>query len=215
MKSSTFGDLGRSRARKLLEWISRKNNSPKLAIAVMFCVGIVLGREWLLESAALLFPGLAFWRGFRHDREAQINRVTDQLPSLPEPQILQGKVGENQENRFAAMTGSDEPDVIGPIVSGIGLLMSPAVVLWQSYLWLKSGIWPDIIIGDAWRWAGIEVKSTGWLGLDKIINFVLNEPLWFGFLIVGLLIACLGIGITSLINARFYALQMRYRLDLE
>jgi hypothetical protein len=53
----------------------------------------------------------------------------------------------------------------------------PAIIAWQSYMWLRWGYWPPLSIHDAWFWAGLGFPSTGWMGVDKLIDWTFDGPL--------------------------------------
>ena len=98
----------------------------------------------------------------------------------------------------------ERADAVGAGIMAIGacaIIGSPAIVLWQAFQWLKYGIWSDVLIRDACQWAGLEVWPTEWLGVNRIINWILDEPLWLGLLSVGLLIAWSGIGIAKVLES--------------
>jgi len=94
-------------------------------------------------------------------------------------------------------------EIIGGSVMAIGacaIIGSPAMVLWQSFQWLQYGAWPNVMVRDALQFAGLEVWPTGWLGLNKIIDGLLDAPLWFALLIGGVLIAWLGSEVPKLLR---------------
>jgi hypothetical protein len=68
-------------------------------------------------------------------------------------------------------------------IGGVGLALS--ILAWQSYVWLKTGEWPDLTMAtvflprvsssDFYLWF-IEPKS--WYGLHVVVKFLLDFPLW-------------------------------------
>ena len=82
------------------------------------------------------------------------------------------------------------PGVVTVIVRAIGYLMSgllgfSAIVLigLQCYSWLKCGTWTPIpllvVLPD--------INSTGWVGLDRMIAWVIDTPLFLALAISAIL----------------------------
>jgi hypothetical protein len=53
----------------------------------------------------------------------------------------------------------------------VSLLTGLGVLAWQSMYWLEHAVWPEVTVRDGLRWwFGRPVGSTGWLGVDTIIE---------------------------------------------
>lgn len=49
---------------------------------------------------------------------------------------------------------------------------------YQAVLWLQSGHWIPLPISDGMQLVGWRVPSTDWVGLQKIITWFFDLPLW-------------------------------------
>lgn len=75
-----------------------------------------------------------------------------------------------------------------PVCSGFG------IVCWQIYNWLESGKWMPVQFMDVFFLS--ESPQTNWLGVNKIINYLLSCPasvaligisaIWY-FVVVGII----------------------------
>jgi hypothetical protein len=84
----------------------------------------------------------------------------------------------------------------GAILITIGVFVifaCPAIIAWQSCMWLRWGYWPPLSIHDAWFWAGLGFPSTGWMGVDKLIDWTFDGPLSLIAFLSGLAIVWLGL----------------------
>ena len=55
---------------------------------------------------------------------------------------------------------------VGSFLTGVGVL------IWQSSQWLQYAAWPNLMLRDGLKWwYGPSMSvSTGWLGVDKIVD---------------------------------------------
>lgn len=66
---------------------------------------------------------------------------------------------------------------------------SIAILGWQSSYWLKSGQWPDLTWRDALGWWNIVVPQPSWVGLSRIVDWVMSLPFALApFLLAGLIL---------------------------
>src|SRR5689334_8714371 len=75
-------------------------------------------------------------------------------------------------------------------VSVLALLVTPAILTYQIYYWLRWGDWQSIAMSDALRWAGAGEPHFAWAGVQKISDLVMALPFsaaWF-FVVLGLLV---------------------------
>jgi hypothetical protein len=54
------------------------------------------------------------------------------------------------------------------------ILAGPGIVAWQCYTWLAVGTWPALSVRYLFDW----YASTGWLGVDKIIDWCPASLFW-------------------------------------
>jgi hypothetical protein len=89
---------------------------------------------------------------------------------------------------------------------GLILFSAPGVLLYQAYLWLKTGIWtplPISIVFDYFAWPH---RIKGWIGLQSIIDWILDCP--FSLLVFFL-------SFVAVILAVFIEIAVRAMLDRE
>jgi hypothetical protein len=69
----------------------------------------------------------------------------------------------------------------------ISVIASLATIGLQSIVWLHSGDWPPWQFRLAWRWIGlVEPDVPQWRGVQKILVWLLDQPLGWGLFISGL-----------------------------
>jgi ABC-type cobalamin transport system permease subunit len=61
-------------------------------------------------------------------------------------------------------------------IYGLLMLIGPAILAWQGYSWLKTGIWTALPISKTFTYFEWPMPSTNWLGLQKIIDWVFDIP---------------------------------------
>jgi hypothetical protein len=49
---------------------------------------------------------------------------------------------------------------------------------YQTLLWLQSGYWTPLPISDAIQLIGWRVPVTDWAGVQRIINWIFDLPMW-------------------------------------
>ncbi|MGY4227758.1 hypothetical protein ACVMIH_005119 [Bradyrhizobium sp. USDA 4503] len=85
---------------------------------------------------------------------------------------------------------------IGGVVIG---LCGPAVIAYQGLLWLQNGVWTPFAIRDALAiihlGATIPDPSLSWIGVQKIVVWLLDFPLSIGLIVSGWLTCIGGVGI--------------------
>jgi hypothetical protein len=66
------------------------------------------------------------------------------------------------------------------------------VVIWQCVRWLRDGVWTEIAVSHAVLWytgaTSVNVPITSWLGVQKILAWILDAPLSLSAVAVGLMI---------------------------
>jgi hypothetical protein len=61
------------------------------------------------------------------------------------------------------------------------LILTLCIPAYQALLWLQSGYWTPVSIIAGCRymsWLGWHVPKTDWVGLQKVIDWLLDLPLW-------------------------------------
>jgi len=61
-------------------------------------------------------------------------------------------------------------------VYGSLLLIGPAILAWQGYSWLRTGVWTALPISKTVSYFEWPLPSTNWLGLQKIIDWMFDLP---------------------------------------
>lgn len=76
---------------------------------------------------------------------------------------------------------------------GFGAIIGAVLLFFLSCIrWLKWGVFASETAKDVWLYVGLEPQSTGWIGVDRIISFVANSPLYATLAIGGVLMAWWG-----------------------
>jgi hypothetical protein len=75
-------------------------------------------------------------------------------------------------------------------LAGLGtFLLGLLVVGYKCLRWLHDGFWTSTDIRTAWLWTGSKLPPvTGELGLDKILAWILDQPLELGLIVGGLVV---------------------------
>lgn len=74
----------------------------------------------------------------------------------------------------------------------VGLIaVSLVTVGWQSLRWLQSGVWPKLAWSDGLAMLGIDHPRAAWVGVDRMIDWVLDLPLTILPIAAALLLAWL------------------------
>ncbi|MDQ2763242.1 MAG: hypothetical protein M3Y22_07030 [Pseudomonadota bacterium] len=53
---------------------------------------------------------------------------------------------------------------------------SVIIVLVQSIIWLKSGVWPSFTMREGFGWLGVPVPAVSWKGAQQIIQYAISCP---------------------------------------
>lgn len=61
-------------------------------------------------------------------------------------------------------------------IYGLMLFVGPAVLAWQGYSWLRTGIWTALPVSRAFIYFEWLMPSTNWVGLQKIIDWIFDIP---------------------------------------
>jgi hypothetical protein len=57
------------------------------------------------------------------------------------------------------------------------LVIAPAIVGWQTFEWLRDGVWTDLNLVWGLAQAGLPLPQSSWLGIQKILDWLLTLPL--------------------------------------
>ncbi|MGY2987754.1 hypothetical protein [Bradyrhizobium sp. USDA 4508] len=58
------------------------------------------------------------------------------------------------------------------------VLLALSLPAYQSFLWLQTGAWTPLPISQGMQFLGWRLPSTDWIGLQKILAWLLDLPLW-------------------------------------
>lgn len=62
--------------------------------------------------------------------------------------------------------------------AALSLLAAVGLIGYGSYVWLRLGHWPVITASSVWAsWSATSIQ-TGWAGVQKIIDFIMELQLW-------------------------------------
>ena len=82
---------------------------------------------------------------------------------------------------------------------GFVLLAGPIIIGWQSYSWLRTGVWTALPISKAFQYFEWPIPSTSWLGLQKLIGWVFDIPTSLAVFVLSIIVVM----ICSIIEALF------------
>ena len=76
---------------------------------------------------------------------------------------------------------------------GLGTLMAAVITLaYQSLTWLRYGAWEDHSTWEIIRYFGIQYHPTEYVGLNRIIVWLLDMPMFAGFVFAALPLMWIG-----------------------
>jgi hypothetical protein len=79
------------------------------------------------------------------------------------------------------------------IVVGLcGAAFAIAVLAYQCILWLRDGAWSSFDLRFAWEAVNGPPPAFKWLGVQKIVDGLLDLPLSLGFFVLGIAVAVAG-----------------------
>jgi hypothetical protein len=88
----------------------------------------------------------------------------------------------------------DEPFL--PILGGFFVFGGLGALGYQTYWWMKEGIWHSLPLSVVWVWGFGSLPSIpNWRGLEKIVFWILSFPISGSLIIVGTLIFFLGVAV--------------------
>jgi hypothetical protein len=64
-------------------------------------------------------------------------------------------------------------------------LVAVIIVIYQSYLWLQTGVWANISVGSAVSYESEDVANASWKGLAIVLGWLLAVPLILPFALSG------------------------------
>jgi hypothetical protein len=96
-------------------------------------------------------------------------------PSLPTPIDAVRSTG-NSAGVGDKMSDISQESWFGKIFI-LPLVSAPAIVGWQTFEWLRDGVWTDLNLAGGLAQAGLPVPQSSWLGIQKILDWFLSLPL--------------------------------------
>jgi hypothetical protein len=76
-------------------------------------------------------------------------------------------------------------------IYGLVIFIGPAILCWQGYSWLRTGIWTALPISKTFSYFEWPLPSTSWLGLQKMLDWIFDIPTSLAALVLSLLILVL------------------------
>jgi hypothetical protein len=76
-------------------------------------------------------------------------------------------------------------------IYGLVILIGPAILGWQTYGWLRTGVWTALPISKTFTYFEWPVPSTSWLGLQKMLDWVFDIPTSLAAFLISLLVLVL------------------------
>lgn len=61
-------------------------------------------------------------------------------------------------------------------IGALLVLAAIGIVGWQCYEWLRFGEWPSLTVLSVLAWSKIRAPHTEWIGVQKMIDWVLQWP---------------------------------------
>ena len=68
------------------------------------------------------------------------------------------------------------------------VLAGPGLLAYQCYHWLRWGFWNSITVRDWLEWATFGTPSVSWIGVQRVLDFLLSLPMWMVTPAVGVLL---------------------------
>lgn len=69
--------------------------------------------------------------------------------------------------------------VVAIIGGTLLFLTGPLELARQCFQWLKLGAWEPLLLSDALRIVGVRYPQTDYVGLQKILDWVLSREYWW------------------------------------
>ena len=95
-----------------------------------------------------------------------------------------------------ATSESHPIEELGFVLIGSGLLVAIGVLAYQGIQWLRLAVWTPLPLALAWDAASIPRPHVTWLGVQTILDWVLDLPLSFlslGVVLIGFLLVSVGV----------------------
>src|SRR5882724_9925922 len=73
-------------------------------------------------------------------------------------------------------------------LTGLTILVAPGILVWQAFQWLKTGVWIALPLSTLMDYFEIHVSAGKWVGMQKIVDWVLDVPLSCVALVAALII---------------------------
>lgn len=64
------------------------------------------------------------------------------------------------------------------------LVIAAGLIGFEVLQWMKTGAWPSLTWADGLAWLNLPVPQVQWVGLDRVIRWVLASPLWGFFFLL-------------------------------
>jgi hypothetical protein len=74
-------------------------------------------------------------------------------------------------------------------IGASGLVIGGGIISWQALQWLRNGYWISITVQDAFDWLGVSAPVFQWVGVERIVQFLLASPSSIAIIVVFLVVA--------------------------
>jgi hypothetical protein len=65
-------------------------------------------------------------------------------------------------------------------------------LIYEIFFWLRYGFWLGFEFGRLLYWAGANLPIVNWVGVQKVLVWVSEWPLWAGLIVSGILVGLIG-----------------------
>jgi hypothetical protein len=73
-------------------------------------------------------------------------------------------------------------------IYGWVILIGPAILAWQGYSWLRTGVWTALPLSKTFNYFEWPIPSTNWLGFQKIIDWIFDIPTSMAVLVLSFVV---------------------------
>lgn len=92
------------------------------------------------------------------------------------------------------------------------LIVTLCIIIYEAYVWLKMGVWPDIPLSTTLYYLNLSYPRVEWLGIQKIIDWLLNGPISAWSFFVGLLLIFIGSKRLEYVSTEEFQKEMQQKL---
>jgi hypothetical protein len=98
-------------------------------------------------------------------------------------------------------------------IYGLLILIGPAILAWQGYSWLRTGIWTVLPVSKTFQCFEWPLPSTSWLGLQKIFDWIFDIPTSLAVFVLSFVVVII-LGIVQVLLETYFANRRQAEGDL-